>query len=322
MQIDFNRLKVFYYIYNSNSISEAAKELRITGSAVSQHLKKLEQELNSHLFTRLHKKLVPTADGDQLYATMKPFFEHLSDTLRVMKHGRQVPAGELRVGAPIEFGNSYVTPVMAAFRKRYPEVSFILRLVSSEKLIHLVRQGDLDFTIVDFFTAHQDVPVAMGELSIVPVIDEELILVGSKQYVEQVLNNDFSLTNLLNREYIAYHHNILVLKSWFKHHFGKNLSHLNIVLTVDNVRAIISAIKCDLGLGVVPSHVVFDDVQSGQIVVITTAGKNAVNRMSLVQLQDKIPALAEKKFQEFLLAELQRETIRKKFRSQLFVGAG
>lgn len=319
-QIDFNRLKVFYYIYTSCSISEAAKELRITGSAVSQHLKKLEQEVNSHLFTRLHKKLVPTADGDRLYGIIKPFFDELSDGLRAIKHGRQVPAGELRVGAPIEFGNSYVPPVIAAFRRLYPEVVFTLRLGSSEKLISLVRTGELDFTIVDLFTAPREYPGSLGEFSITPVIDEEIILVGSTNYIEKVLHGDFSLQNLLDREYIAYRHNILVLKSWFKHHFGKNLNRLNIVLTVDNVRAIISGIKNDLGLGVVPSHVVYDELSKNEIVAIPTAGKNAVNHMSLVQLQDKILTLAEKKFQDFLLGQMREDAIRKKFGTQLDAG--
>ena len=38
--IDLNKLKVFYYIYTYNSISNAAKELNVTPSAISQNLKK------------------------------------------------------------------------------------------------------------------------------------------------------------------------------------------------------------------------------------------------------------------------------------------
>jgi len=319
--IDFNRLKVFYFIYTSGSIADAAKELRITGSAVSQHLKKLEQEVQSHLFTRLHKKLVPTPDGDRLYVIVRPFFADLTNGLLAMKHGRQVPSGELRVGAPIEFGNCYVPPVMAAFRRLYAEVVFTLRLGSSETLINLVRAGELDFTIVDFFTAPEEYPGSLGDLHIVPVIDEEIILVGSKDYVDDVLGGDFSIGNLLTREFIAYRHNILVLKSWFRHHYGKKITHLNIVLTVDNVRAIISGVKNGIGLGVVPSHVVYDELLRGEIVPIPTAGKNAVNHMSMVQLQDKIPTLAEKKFKEFLLARLQEVTIRKEANSYSAAGS-
>ncbi|MBU8911935.1 MAG: LysR family transcriptional regulator, partial [Desulfobacterales bacterium] len=48
---DFNRLKVFYYIFAQKSVVSAARELNITASAVSQTLNKLESELNVLLFT-------------------------------------------------------------------------------------------------------------------------------------------------------------------------------------------------------------------------------------------------------------------------------
>lgn len=52
---DFNRLRVFYYIYKTGSSTSAGKELHLTQSGVSQHLKKLEQELDYELFTRVNK---------------------------------------------------------------------------------------------------------------------------------------------------------------------------------------------------------------------------------------------------------------------------
>ncbi|RLE03892.1 MAG: LysR family transcriptional regulator, partial [Bacteroidetes bacterium] len=58
---DFNRLKVFYYIYSLKSIAAAARQLHISQPAVSQHLKKLEAEINTSLFVRLHKRMVPTS---------------------------------------------------------------------------------------------------------------------------------------------------------------------------------------------------------------------------------------------------------------------
>ena len=51
-QLDFNRIKVFYYIFSNQSVAKAARELNITQSAVSQQLKKLELEIKTRLFTR------------------------------------------------------------------------------------------------------------------------------------------------------------------------------------------------------------------------------------------------------------------------------
>ena len=47
---DLNRLRVFFWVYECKSVVAAAKELHITQSAVSQHLKKLELELGTPNF--------------------------------------------------------------------------------------------------------------------------------------------------------------------------------------------------------------------------------------------------------------------------------
>ena len=80
------------------------------------------------------------------------------------------------------------------------------------------------------------------------------------------------------------------------HFFGKTVSLLNIVLTVANHQAVVSGVKHHLGLGIIVTHVVWDEVSEGSIVVIKKELKQAVNRISIVQLQDKIPSLIEKNF--------------------------
>ena len=75
---DLNRLKVFFHIFNEQSSTAAAKKLHITQSGVSQHLKKLEEELQTELFTRVNRKLVPTAAGKKLYGIVPVSYTHLT----------------------------------------------------------------------------------------------------------------------------------------------------------------------------------------------------------------------------------------------------
>ena len=78
---DFNRLKIFYYIYSTKSISDAANSLHLTQSCISQHLKKLEYEVRIPLFTRLNRKLVPTAAGDKLFSVIFLFLSFVKPCL-------------------------------------------------------------------------------------------------------------------------------------------------------------------------------------------------------------------------------------------------
>ena len=62
---NLERLKVFYYVFSEKSVVAASKTLHVSQSAVSQALQKLESEIKCPLFTRLHKRLVPTVAGDR-----------------------------------------------------------------------------------------------------------------------------------------------------------------------------------------------------------------------------------------------------------------
>ncbi len=303
---DLNRLKVFYYIYANNSIVDAARHLNITQSAVSQQLKKLEGELKAHLFTRLHKRLVPTPEADSLYAILQPFFKNLEDAVRAISEGREVPSGHLRIGAPVEFGKTYFPAIIASFRREFPDVTFSLSLGDPSDLIPQLSRGDLDFAMVDVFLAQSP---ALGDLSIYSIrriVSEEVILAGSRDYCEQVLGMDFTSEKLQSAEFITYKHDALALRNWFRHHFKMISPSINIVLTVDSLQAVISGIENQMGLGIVASHLVYDKIREGSIMPITTDRPTLVNRISLVQLQDKVPSLTEKTFLRHMMREIKR----------------
>ncbi len=177
---DFNRIKVFYYVFLFKSVANAAREMNITPSAVSQALNKLETELNVPLFTRLHKKLVPTLAGDGLFEIVEPFVKRLEGGIRRIQQARQIPSGMVRIGSPIEFGKSYFPGLMAAFRKKYPEVVFTMKLGDPSEIFPMIRNGELDFGMVDVFLTRDQIQEDFGIYSIEPLIDEEVVMACSK----------------------------------------------------------------------------------------------------------------------------------------------
>ena len=303
---DLNRLKVFVAIYAKTSIVEAARELNISQSAVSQQLKKLERELKTPLFTRLPKRLVPTAEADELYRFLQPFLQNLADEILLLRKGREHPSGNLRVGAPVEFGKTYFPGIIASFLREYPDVSVSLSLGDPSVLIPALSHGELDFAMVDVFLTQSQ---ALGDLSIFNIrriVNEEVILAGSREYCHDRLNMDFSLENLLAGEFITYKNDALALRNWFRHHFKLLSPKINIVFTVDSLQAVISGIEHRIGLGIVASHLVYEEIRQGRLVPITTGKPEIINRISLVQLQDKVPSVTEKTFLRHMMREIKR----------------
>ncbi len=312
---DLNRVKVFFYIFRSGSVVTAARELNLTQPAVSQQLQKLEGELRVSLFTRLHKKLVPTAAGIRLYQLAEPFMERLEQEIPYLRQPLERPSGLVRVGAPREFGKEYLPRFCHQFRQLYPDVQFRLKFKESIPLLTMIREGELDFALVDVYFNKGELPGFPDIFSMDPLLKEVMILTCSKDYYRRHVARDHSYTALLQREFITDEDDPSILDHWFRHHFKKVPEHLNIVMTLDSHEALISGLKLGMGIGVATAHLMWEELLSGELVPIRTGVEDMVNMISLVQLQDKVPTLTEKTFRDFMLESMQDRKILERFQA-------
>lgn len=314
MQHDLNRLRIFYHVYTKNSVSEAARKLNLSQPAVSQHLQKLEKELKVQLFTRIHKKLVPTAAGRQLYETIEPFLTALPDILQGLRYPADTPYGLLRLGAPYEFGRAYLPDICNAFRQKHPEVRFSIRLGEPLSLLKLLKEGEIDFAVIDMVLATMQMMGGGADFySIDPLIDEELTLICSREYYDREIDGNHSLGNLLEKEFISDEHDDMFLRHWFLHHFKKSDIRPNVVLMVESHQANLRCVKLGMGLTTTSSHMVWREITAGSIVPITTDTPNAINTISLVELQDKIPTITEKTFHSHIKKSMQEDSMLRRF---------
>lgn len=305
---NLDRLKAFYHVFSENSVIAASKILHVSQSAVSQSIQKLESEINIQLFTRLHKKLVPTAAGKRLFGTVQPFMADLDICLNTLQQARDKPYGELRIGAPMEFGKAYFPAIVSAFRLQYPDVTFYLKFGDAGTLLPLVEKGQLEFALVDVFLTQNHFPGNLEVFHFAPLVEEEIILTCSRTYYDRSIAMDHSFQSLIRQHFITYREDAHTIKNWFKHHFGKFEVDVDVVLTVDSHQAVISAIQHHIGLGVVASDMVKDMITTNQIIPISTSRAEIINPISLVQLQEKIPTITEKVFKQFIVDTIrQRE---------------
>jgi DNA-binding transcriptional LysR family regulator len=302
---NLDRLKVFYYVYSQKSVAGASEVLNVTQSAVSQSLQKLEKDLRTALFIRLHKKLIPTAAAERLFRVVDSFMSDMEVFTKELDHGRESPFGELRIGAPPEFGKAYLSQILAEFRSSYKDVTFSITFGSPEKLLPMLKEGRIDFVLLDEFLTNQSYKEGHDLFLFEAVVEEEVILACSKKYYEKQIAGDCSFELLLQQDYIAYKNDMQIVRKWFENHFSRHRVKLNKVLSVDNHEAVASSILHDMGLGVVSSHLAREELESGSMIKIRTDKADIINKISLVQLMDKIPTLTERVFSEFLIRTFQ-----------------
>jgi hypothetical protein len=81
---------------------------------------------------------------------------------------------------------------------------------------------------------------------------------------------------------------------------------LNIVLTIDSVRAAIRTITHHLGLGIIVTHLIREEINRGTIVPVRIASKKVINKIALFKLVNKKATLSENMFQAHLRNEISR----------------
>lgn len=292
---DLNRLKVFYVVYMNKSIVRAANVLNVTRSAVSQSLKTLEEEIHTTLFVRDSKKVQATPAAESLFKLMGPFFQELESALHHIETGRKHPTGHLRIGAPLDFGSGHLTEAIVKFRNKYPAVSFEVVLGVPAKQLDLLTEGKLDLAFID----NGDLFSKSYPISIETVQREEFVLVASPKFYSEKIGSDHSLSSLQKLPVIDYLPHAPVFRMWFKYHFGKSISDLNVVYSAESVRGVTKAVSMGMGVGVIPAHLAQSEKGERLKVISTDKNRAFINQITLALPLSKKLTYTEKAFISF-----------------------
>lgn len=130
--MDWNKLKIFYYVAKNENLSNAAKEINISQSSVSRHIIHLEQRLKLQLFERKSTGLALTTQGEILYQTVKRIMDELTTTQHYLRETPSEIQGILRVEATNSLVNSWLVYYLGEFNARFPEIN--LRIIGDDHL--------------------------------------------------------------------------------------------------------------------------------------------------------------------------------------------
>lgn len=142
--MDLDRLRLFETVVEMGSFQKAAEKRYISQRAVSQSMKKLENELNLQLFMRENNKIFVTEVGQQFYLKIKDMLHNFDINVRSLQNHKINPFCELKIGyfSPFE-GNL----LMKKLIKAKEDGSNIKYTVVEESIEHLI--SDVKLKILD-----------------------------------------------------------------------------------------------------------------------------------------------------------------------------
>ncbi|WP_416464175.1 LysR family transcriptional regulator [Sphingomonas sp. VDB2] len=145
----FGDVENFLMVAGEGSFAAAAKMLRLTPSAVSRSIARLEQRLGVALVRRTTRSLALTREGQVYHDKMIAILGDMMDVENSLSSEGHGPRGLLRINASPSFGIECLIPILPRFAERYPAVTVDLTLTDA---------------IVDLVEERADVAIRIGPL--------------------------------------------------------------------------------------------------------------------------------------------------------------
>lgn len=282
--VNLNHIRVFESVFRSKSMTLAARELHLTQSGVSQHIKSLEDMLGVKLFDRIQQRLVPTAAGTILFKRCSQGLHEIEQALWAIKGEGSELAGNITIGMPIEFGNNVILPLLSSICRKYPRVQLKLHLDFASVMNQMLLNGELDFAFVDNFQMNRRIRTEK-------VYDETLELCATEDFLKRFGAPKNTRKFFEAMEFVEYQEEEPVLRMWFAHHLGTRHIELNVRTTVMDVQAIARLILSGVGAGILPSHLVEKLRREGKsLYCFKGCGKPLKNEISVAYLSDRTHA--------------------------------
>ena len=137
-------MQVFAQVVAQRSFAGAARQLRLTTSAVSRSVGRLEAQLGVKLLHRTTRSLSLTEVGAAVHADCLQMLQSAELAVSRAAAHRQQPQGVLRINAPLVFGDWWLAPLLPGFCARWPEVQVHMHM--SDTMADLTAEG-LDLAI-------------------------------------------------------------------------------------------------------------------------------------------------------------------------------
>src|ERR1700744_2300482 len=132
-------VEAFLSVAKHRSFRQAATELGVTPSAISQAVRTLEARIGAALFIRTTRSVGLTEAGERFLLRAGPAFEELVAASEVARDLGQRPAGLLRLTVPRAVVPILLEPLLASFCQAYPEIE--LEIAASADLVDIAAEG-------------------------------------------------------------------------------------------------------------------------------------------------------------------------------------
>ena len=168
MKLTLRQMEIFLNVVKEGHLTNVAKSMNLSQSAVSMSIKELESILGRPVFDRINKKLVLNEVGRAFHKEIDPMFKKLSDIEYEFKNSEN--KGMIRVGASTTIVDYLMPSIICAYMSSYPDVKITLKEGNTKEIAKLIQEGSIDIGFVEGFVGGTDIikeKIGVDELLVV-----------------------------------------------------------------------------------------------------------------------------------------------------------
>lgn len=274
--MELSQLEVFLAVARERRFSRAADKLFRTQSAVSQTIRKLEDELGEALFDRSSREGVLTDAGKVLYEYAEKLINLRSEASESLAELKELQKGKLVVAAN-ELTVLYLLPVLAEFRRLHPMIRITVERALGSHIPDEVLSYSVEFGVLSY--APQDPSlhsIVISSDQLVFVVPPSHPLASASQISIRQLGAESFVAHIVSS---PYREKVIQL---FKNH--KTPLHMD--LELPTLQAIKRYVAMGSGVAFVPEISVEAEIARGELVSIPVRELQLKRKLRLIYRKD------------------------------------
>jgi DNA-binding transcriptional LysR family regulator len=281
---------LFIAIIDQGSFYKAAEHLKISASSLSRQLKQLEKRLAVQLLNRTTRSQSLTQAGKLYLDSCRRIQEEKRATRLLLQNLNAKPEGSLRITATSAFCYAQLIEALSHFSLAYPDINY--QLTVTDKPVDIVEAGF-------------DLAIRIGELrdsrlKSRRLLPSYLIPCASPDYIHRQGMPEYG-DELLKHQFVYMNH----LPSLEKRHLQllpeMHVNDAQKKLVVNDILSIYQAVKSGMGISMLPSYLIKEDIRAGRLVELFSGKKNTPHEVFLLFPSADFMPLKLRVFIDFML---------------------
>ena len=258
MDQNLSQYRIFYAVAKAGNISRAAKELYISQPAISKSISKLEDSLNTVLFTRNSRGVQLTDEGQVLFEHTRDAFEELAKGEQELKRIREFNMGHIRIGVSNTLCRFIMVKYLKGFIEQYPHIKITIESQPTTQTLSMLEQQRIDIGLV----VEQK---SAKSMNFIPVMDIEDIFVATPSYLENLRLREGADTDVFQSGNLMLLDKNNITRHYIDDYMAVNEIVANNLLEVTTMDLLIEFARIGLGIGCVIKEFVKEDLDSGRL---------------------------------------------------------